>query len=158
MDPDAVTTRESQARLAKAIRDRMSELGLRGPSDVYAAGGPAPTTLREMLRAEDPDAPGEFREWWPQSLRKVDAAMRWVPNSARNVLAGGTPEPLPAGTAVDSAATPGGPRTVRIQGFEMVVDDDVQLSATDLQALETAARDIVARRLLEIRESRRRDS
>ena len=159
MDPDAVTTRESQARLAKAIRERMSQLGLRGPSDVYAAGGPAPTTLREMLRAEDPDAPDQFREWWPQSLLKIDAAMKWAPNSARNVLAGGEPQLRPA-TAVDttSGTAAAGARTVRINGFEMVIDADVELSATDLQALETAARDIVARRLLEIRESRRRES
>ena len=138
----------------------MDQLGL-GPSDVYAAGGPSPTTLRELLKADvDADGPDRYRDWWPHTLRKIDTAMQWVPNSARNLLAGGEAEVLPASAAAPSRldqVPASGPRRVRISGFEMVIDDDVERSATDLQALETAARDIVAGRLLEIREARRRD-
>jgi hypothetical protein len=75
------------------MHDRMAELGMT-QTDVAEAGGPSAARLRQIDAIADRDA--EVIGFQPGTLRKLDAALRWEQGSARDVLAGGFPRPLPA--------------------------------------------------------------
>lgn len=74
-------------RLAKAVRDRRSELDLT-QLDVWQAGGPSNTTL---TRVES----GELDTLSRVTARKLDKGLRWAPGSARAIYDQGEP-PAPA--------------------------------------------------------------
>jgi hypothetical protein len=74
------------------MHERMGKLGL-SQSDVSEAGGPSSARLRQIdAIAERGAEPIGFQ---PGTLRKIDKALRWEQGSARDVLAGGDPRPLP---------------------------------------------------------------
>ena len=70
-------------RLAKAVRLRREELGLR-QDQMRNRGGPSTTKLTEIERAMPP-APTAG------TLRKLDVSLGWAAGSAAAVLAGGEP-------------------------------------------------------------------
>lgn len=89
-----------RARLAKAMEDRLEELGLRW-QDVSAATG---VSVRALQLARDPD-----REGTPSktTLEGIDKGLRWEPGSARQLLASGRdPVPLPDDQAGRRTAAP----------------------------------------------------
>jgi hypothetical protein len=75
------------------MHERMAELGMT-QTDVAEAGGPSAARLRQIDAIADRDA--QVIGFQPGTLRKLDAALRWEQGSARDVLAGGSPRPLPA--------------------------------------------------------------
>lgn len=80
------------------MHDRMAALGMT-QADVAEAGGPSSARLRQIDAIADRNA--ELIGFQPGTLRKIDTALRWEQGSARDVLAGGDPRPLPgAQTAV----------------------------------------------------------
>lgn len=79
-------------RLATAIYERMTELGLT-QEDVAQAGGPSTTRLRQIDAIANRG--GRVIGFKPHTLRNLDTALRWEQGSASDVLAGGNPRPLP---------------------------------------------------------------
>jgi hypothetical protein len=100
-----VTSAESVQRLAAHVRDRMQQLGLRQAS-VPAAGGPSPATIRGLLAAAAAGKP--FKEMQLDTLAKFDRALKWEAGSARDVLAGGEPRPLPEASVIRGRDATGG--------------------------------------------------
>ena len=76
------------ARLGRFVLERRRELDLT-QLDVAAMGGPSNTTLTGIESGTRASLSGA-------TLRKLDAAMRWFPGSARAVLQGGEPQSLEA--------------------------------------------------------------
>lgn len=86
---------DAMRRLADHIHRRMDELGLT-QADVADNGGPSTTRMRMIdAVAERGAQPTDFK---PGTLRNLDNVLHWESGSARRVLDGGDPRPLP-GTA-----------------------------------------------------------
>lgn len=71
-------------RLAEAIRERRSELGLR-QEDLKDLGGPSAETVSNYESGDIPVNPQD------RTLAGVDTALRWQLGSSRSILNGGAP-------------------------------------------------------------------
>jgi hypothetical protein len=87
------------------MHERMAKLGL-SQTAVSEAGGPSVARLRQIdAIAERGAEPIGFQ---PGTLRKLDKALKWEQGSARDVLAGGDPRPLPDATVIRGHDETGG--------------------------------------------------
>ena len=84
-------------RLASYVVARRIELGFRDRHTFSAATGITPRTLGKLETARQVSAP---------TLAAVELGLRWEPDSARRVLAGGDPEPVREMPAKTSAVLP----------------------------------------------------
>lgn len=77
---------EDWGRLADFVGARIGELGLT-QAEVQDLGGPSPAKVREIVnRRADTLSPSKRRD--------LERALRWIPGSIDNILAGGAPIPL----------------------------------------------------------------
>lgn len=79
--------RQSQERLAKAVKDRRRELGLR-QQDLSARGGPSKASLYSVENA----AADNFSD---STIEMLETSLDWAFGSIASVVAGGPPTPLP---------------------------------------------------------------
>lgn len=121
-------------RLADAVRRRREELGL-GQADLQARGGPGVTTVGKIERAEIPKP-------MRSTLKRLDAALEWVPNSALFVLRGGTAspldEPLPSRDVEPEVPRPGS-ADIRPVGLGLDAEAD-GLPPEDVEAIRAQVR------------------
>lgn len=80
-------------RLLRLVSEARSALGLDKQADLIRASGLSRSTVRRFERGEPIDE---------TSLRKLSRAIRWTPDSAQDVLAGGEPTLAPAAGPVDT--------------------------------------------------------
>jgi hypothetical protein len=81
----SMATGRDWQRLADAVRERRTELGLT-QEDARAAGGPSTATLR-LIEGALQDS------YQPSTLRELEKALRWERGSVVRILAGGDPVP-----------------------------------------------------------------
>lgn len=89
------SVREDRQRLARMVKERRDELGVR-QDQMRDRGGPSTTKMTEVERVIGPTPT-------PQTLRKLDAGLGWAQGSAARVLAGGEPELLTRPTDLRAA-------------------------------------------------------
>jgi len=94
--------RSTAERLGRFVRERMRELGL-SRRQASLSGGPTEPTLLKIER-------GQSKRLDPDTLRKLDVALKWEPGSAAAILAGGDPKPVRAGGTQNVAVGPPGIR------------------------------------------------
>lgn len=78
-------------RLLKLVGERRKELGLDRQADLIKASGLSRSTWHRFLRGEPVDE---------TSLRKLSRGLKWDPDSAQTILAGGEPTPAPAAAEI----------------------------------------------------------
>lgn len=92
MSAEAPRPRASTKRFARVVLDRFRSLGLEHDDEVADAGGPSSTTMTKIRAAREGrgDLPRPRRD----AARRIEAAARWAPGSARRVYDGGDPDEL----------------------------------------------------------------
>ena len=78
-------TRDSATRLARAVRDRRLQLGLR-QEDAASEAGVSVATWRKVES-------GKVESFTSRTLAMLDRGLQWEPGSARDVATGGEPRP-----------------------------------------------------------------
>lgn len=129
-----------------------TDLGFHSQQDLVDAGGPSLATIRQLFAMARRGAP--VRTFMPDTLRRLDTALRWEQGSARAVMAGGEPRPLP---------TTGAPQVGVIRGtdpqlgeYRIALPSHVLAVLDELSPLQRAEIevDLVAHLLAKIREAR----
>ncbi|SUD49571.1 Uncharacterised protein [Nocardia otitidiscaviarum] len=86
------------ARLARLVLKRRQDLGV-SRRQVSLTGGPTEPTMLKIER-------GQARRMEPDTMRKLDFALRWEPGTAAAIVAGDDPAPLQRGRGRHVAVGP----------------------------------------------------
>lgn len=146
VDATSVTSAESVRSLARQVRERMDQLGLR-QTTMASQGGPSPATIRSLFAAAEAGEP--WKDLQSTTAAKFDRALRWEQGSTRDVLRGGRARPVPG--SADVTLIHG--HDISMGALHLVVPQE---ALDDLSATERAEAEahLVAEFLAKIREFR----
>ncbi|MCT1885775.1 helix-turn-helix domain-containing protein [Dietzia cinnamea] len=114
---------DEQRRLGEHVAARRLALGL-SYTQVHQQGGPSDTRTRAIENGTGPALRSS-------TLDKLDTALRWAPGSARAVLNGGDPVPLPASPTKENV-----PRMSLDEGKFLVSNNEIAQMVASLRELD----------------------
>lgn len=114
---------DEQRRLGELVAARRLALGL-SYTEVHNQGGPSDTRTRAIENGTGPALRSS-------TLDKLDVALRWEPGSARAILRGGDPVPVPTPTTKHSV-----PRMALAEGGFTVSNHEIAQMVASLRELD----------------------